>query len=213
MKISKKVGIIGVALTLFVTSACSQLGFVKERKSVPLNNNIANSKVYRYLKSFEVMDSAELKGQIVTNVDNNQVVTDFACIKDNNRKLSYLKSSDIIAWAEYTDGRNNYALNMNEKSYEQIDNLSLDTYSELNDLFNSAIACEDYGNNEIIYVYNEGLNVNCYVDCRLSDKGVVLVMLDKDNKETGKMFTLQVSSIKQSDIGLLSLDGYTEQKE
>ena len=176
-------------------------------------NSLSESNVYRYVKAFNTMESGVIYGAITQTIGKTKSTTEYYCYKDGDKVLSVIKSNDLIGWAELADGDKYYALNMQEKVYEKIDSISLNTYDELIDLFKCADSYETKGAREAIHLSNSEYGVNTYLDCTLETNGVHISIVKNDGTTTGKEFTVTVGKLKDEDKKLFDISDYEEQQE
>ena len=177
-------------------------------------NVVEKSNTYRYIKAFNTMESGVIYGTIIQdNVGSTKSVMKYYCYKYEDKLLSVIESNDMLGWAELKDGDKYYALNMQEKVYEKIDSISLNTYDELIDLFKCADSYETKGAREAIHLSNSEYGVNTYLDCTLETNGVHISIVKNDGTTTGKEFTVTVGKLKDEDKKLFDISDYEEQQE
>ena len=178
-----------------------------------ISDILAGSNVYNYIKAFEGMDSAKLYGTIKHTVGDSDSISEYYCYKDSGKLLSIVKINGEIGWAELQDKNKYYALNIEDKVYEKLDSLSLNTYNELLMLFDCADGFEAKGAREAIHLSNSEYGINSYLDCTIETDGVKINIVKNDGTSTGKEISISVGKLKEEDKKLFDISGYTEQKE
>lgn len=176
-------------------------------------NSLYESNVYRYVKAFNTMESGVIYGNITQTIGKTKSNTEYYCYKDGNKMLSVLKSNDLIGWAELADGNKYYALNMQEKVYEKLDSISLNTYNELMDLFKCADGFEAKGAREAIHLSNSTYGIDTFLDCTLETNGVHIEIVDNEGNSKNKEITITVGKLKDEDKKLFDISDYAEQQE
>lgn len=178
-----------------------------------ISDILAGSNVYNYIKAFECMESAKLHGTIKHTVSGSDSVSEYYCYKDGDKLLSIVKVNGEIGWAELQDGNKYYALNMEDKVYEKLDSLSLNTYNELLMLFKCADGFEAKGAKEAIHLSNSEYGINSFLDCTIETDGIKINIVKNDGTSTGKEISISVGKLKDEDKKLFDISGYTEQEE
>lgn len=178
-----------------------------------ISDILAGSNVYNYIKAFEGMDSAKLYGTIKHTVGDSDSVSEYYCYKDGDKLLSIVKINGEIGWAELKDKDKYYALNIEDKVYEKLDSLSLNTYNELLMLFNCADGFEAKGAREAIHLSNSEYGIDSFLGCTIETDGIKMNIVKNDGTSTGKEISISVGKLKEEDKKLFDISGYTEQKE
>ena len=186
---------------------------MESQVSITQYNVLEKSNVYRYVRAFNTMESGVIYGIITQSIGKTKTTTEYYCYKDGAKILSVIKSNDLIGWAEIFDGKNYYALNMQEKVYEKLNNFTLNTYNELLDLFECADGFEIKGAREAIHLSNSAYGIDTFLDCTLETNGVHINIVDNNGKSKNKEITISVRSLTDEDKKLFDISDYEEQEE